>query len=633
METCMSASCNAALSPLPTSLFSQLVNVLLLSQCALDRSADYPPDRTADILLKKDFDFVIVGGGTAGSVVARRLAEVDDWDVLLIEAGKDASPTSEVPGFLMTLPNTAEDYAYKTEQQPGVCQGNKNKRCGWHKGKALGGSSVINAMLHAFGNDRDYNQWEEQGNEGWGYENMLRYLRKATNCPPEYIAEFGDRHCGTNGPMSIRSYNYSDTIQQELFLDAAREMGVGVLEPVVSDRYIGLGRAFGTMDNGERMNAAKAFLSPIRNKKNLYVMKSTRADKVLLKDDKAVGVRVTSEGLAIDITASKEVILSAGSIASPQLLMLSGIGPKKHLEDMGIQIVADLPVGKNLQDHVLWPGILISYVNETTAPPSSSFGLDLAYNYLVHKAGELAAVCVNLMGFANLEDLGLDSEKPYAGTLKYPDIQFHFGHFPRWIPLKIASVYDMVNAEDEIVQEVTKMIMEGDIVLAASTLLQPKSRGVLELRSTDPADSMKIYANYLAEREDLEILLKSVDFIKALTQTPTLKKYNMTLRHFNLPGCRDKLPDSREYWECNIRQIASSVYHHVGTAKMGTKGDPTAVVDSRLRVHGVQRLRVIDASIMPNIVSGNTNSPTMAIAEKGADMMKEDWLENYHNEL
>lgn len=629
----MSASCSAALSPLPPNLFSQLVNVLLLSQCALDRSADYPADRTAEVLTKNDFDFVIVGGGTAGSVLARRLAEVDDWDVLLIEAGEDPSPTSEVPGFLTILPDTAEDYSYKAEPQPGFCQGNINKRCSWRKGKALGGSSVINAMLHVFGNDRDYNQWEEQGNEGWGYENMLRYLRKATNCPPEYVAEFGDRHCGTNGPMSIRNYNYSDTIQQELFLEAAREMGIGVLEPIVSDRYIGIGRAFGTMDNGQRMNIAKAFLSPIKDKKNLYVIKSSRADKVLLKGDKAVGVRVTSDGRTIDLTASKEVILSAGSIGSPQLLMLSGIGPKEHLRDMGIKVVADLPVGKNLQDHVIWLGMMIGYTNETMAPPKSSFALDLAYNYLVHKTGELAAVCVNLVGFANLQDLAQDSEKTYTGSSKYPDIQYHFGHFPRWLALKIASVYGLINANEGIVQEATKMIMDSDIVLVGSTLLQPKSRGVLELRSTDPADSMKIYANYFAEREDLETLLKSVDFIKALMQTPTLKKYKMTLRHMDLPGCRDKLPDSQEYWECSIRQIATSVYHAAGTAKMGRKDDPTAVVDSRLRVHGVQSLRVIDASIMPTIVSGNINSPTMTIAEKGADMVKEDWMKDGHTEL
>nr|XP_033329059.1 glucose dehydrogenase [FAD, quinone]-like [Megalopta genalis] len=614
-------------SQAPNNLFSQMINVLLLSQCALDRSADYPPDRTADVLSKKDFDFVIVGGGTAGSVLARRLAEVDNWDVLLIEAGKDASPTSEVPGFMTALVNTTENYAYKTEPQPGFCQGNKNKRCGWHKGKALGGSSVINAMLNVFGNDRNYNQWEEQGNEGWGYENMLRYLRKATNCSPEYIAKYGDRHCGTNGPMSIRMFNDSDSIVSELLLDllldAAREMGIGVLEPVVSDRYIGFGRTYGIVDNGERMNAARAFLSPIKDKKNLYVMKSTRGDKVLLNGNKAVGVRVTSGGRTTDLTASKEVILSAGSIASPQLLMLSGIGPKKHLEDMGIQVVADLPVGKNLHDHIFSQGITIGFVNEATAPPTSSFPMDVAYNYLMHKRGPLTGVGVDVIGFVNLNDL----------RQSYPDLQIHFGHYPRWEPVEIAGMYNMINADDEVVQEATKMIMESDIVVAATTLLQPKSRGVLELRSTDPADSMKIYANYLAEREDLEILLKSVDFIKALTQSPTFKKYNMTLRHFDLPGCRDKLPDSQEYWECNIRQITSTVWHPVGTAKMGTKGDPTAVVDSRLRVHGVQRLRVIDASIMPNIVSGNTNSPTMAIAEKGADMVKEDWLENWYVEL
>lgn len=631
----MATSCSAALSPLPSSLFSQLVNVLLLSQCALNGGSDYPVDRSADILSsKREFDFVIVGGGSAGSVLARRLSEVDNWDVLLIEAGKDASPTSEVPGFLTMLQDTAEDYGYKAEPQAGFCQGNKNKRCKWRKGKALGGSSVINAMLHVFGNDKDYNQWQEQGNEGWDYENMLRYLRKSTNCPPEYIAKFGDRHCGANGPMSIRSYNYSETIQQEIILDGAREMGLDVLEPLIGDRYTGFGKAFGTMDNAQRMNTAKAYLSPVKDKKNLYVMKSTRADKVLLKGNKAVGVRITSGDKTIDLTASKEVILSAGSIASPQLLMLSGIGPKKHLQDMGIQVVADLPVGKNLQDHTIWPGLLIGFVNETQSPPMSTFGMDLAYNYLVHKKGELATVGINLLAFVNVSDFGPDGEKPRSAPSKYPDIEFHFGHFSRWVTPKITSLYNLMNVEDDIVQELMKMILEGDLILAASTLLRPKSKGALELRSTDPADPVKIYANYLAERDDVETLLKSVNVIKALTKTSALQKYKMTLKHLDLPGCKDKVPDSEEYWECSIRQIATTLFHPAGTAKMGTKDDPTAVVDSRLRVHGVQTLRVIDASIMPNIVSGNINSPVMAIAEKGADLVKEDWLFKYaHSDL
>lgn len=474
----------------------------------------------------------------------------------------------------------------------------------------------MNAMFHLYGNDRDYNEWAELGNKGWSYEEVLQYLKKSLNCPADQVLKYGDKYCGTEGPMNIRNYNYTASTFQEILLDGARELGFDILEPMNTDRFVGFGRALGTIDSGRRMNAAKAFLSPIKDKKNFYVMKSTRADKVLLEGAKATGVRVTlKNGETVDIKARKEVFLSAGSVASPQLLMLSGIGPKDHLEEMGIPVVADLAVGKNLQDHISWTGMQIIYLNESQPVWTPKDGLDMAYNFLAHNTGDLAIVGLDLMGFVNVSDR----------TATYPDIQYDFGHFPRWNVVKAGSLNTAFNIIDEVIQDVQKQILETDIIVSGTILLRPKSKGVLKLRSTDPADPVKIYANYLAEDEDLQTLLKSVDFIKSLLNTKELKKYGMQLRHVDIPNCRHTEPDSKEYWECNIKNLANTLFHAIGTAKMGPASDPEAVVDSRLRVHGIQRLRVIDGSIMPNVVSANTNAAIMMIAEKAADMIKEDW--------
>ena len=417
--------------------------------------------------------------------------------------------------------------------------------------------------------------------------------------------------------MNIRMYNYSVSSVHDVLLDGVRELGLNVLEPLINDRFVGFGKAQGTIDSGRRVNAARAFLSPIKNRRNLYVMKSSRVDKILLEGTRARGVRVSlKNGQSIDLTASKEVILSAGSVASPQLLMLSGIGPKQHLQQMGVPVIADLPVGRNLQDHIVWLGLHVMFVNRTSTPPSPLHGLDVVYDFFMHNSGLLATVSNSLLGFVNVSD----------PTSKYPDIQFHMGHMERWNLPGIQSLATGFNLDDEVLQDFQKMIMEGDLVMAASILLKPKSRGSIQLRSTDPAEPVRIHANYLNDKDDLQKMVKSVDVIRALVNTEALKKHGMWIRHVDLSGCRHTVPDSTEYWECNVRHMTGSLFHAAGTARMGPASDPEAVVDPRLRVHGIEGLRVIDASVMPTITSANINAPTMMIAEKGSDLVKEDWL-------
>ena len=483
---------------------------------------------------------------------------------------------------------------------------------------------MLNAMVHLFGNERDYNTWAELGNEGWSYEEVLPYFRKFLNCPWEHVSKFGGRHCATGGPMNVRSYNY--TLSSDVILDAVRELGLDVLEPLVGDRYVGFGRMMGTLDEGRRMSAARAFLSPIKHRKNLHVMKSARVDRILLENSRATGVRVTlKDNRSVDVKASKEVILSAGSIASPQILMLSGIGPKEHLTEMGIRTVVDLPVGENLQDHVSWIGTPIAFVNESVSPPSPNFVQDTTYEYLINRSGDLATLAINLLGFVNVN---------HPQSPQYPDIQFHIAHVSRYRSFEMdALTTNLFDLNDEVATEMRKIVMESNVLVPISVLLNPESRGAIKLRSADPADQVRIYSNYFREREDLETLLKSVDVVKSLVDTETMRKHGMRLVMLDIPGCKHTVPDSAEYWECNARNLATTLFHASSTARMGPADDPRSVVDARLRVHGIERLRVIDASIMPNVVSANTNSPTMMIAEKGADLVKEDWRKKERVEL
>ncbi|XP_076748534.1 glucose dehydrogenase [FAD, quinone] [Xylocopa sonorina] len=587
------------------------LQLLMIARFTLSSGkSQYPPDRTDEILSSKmAFDFVIAGGGTAGSILAHRLTEVSNWNVLLIEAGDNPPPEAMAIGALFLIINSPFDYAYKTEQQDGACEGLKNKQCLWAKGKLLGGSSVITAMLYIHGTDKDYNDWADLGNDGWSYEEVLPYFRKSSACSPEHIAKHGSKYCGSDGPMAIRGYNYSETSYQDVVLDSARELGLNILEPLTGAPFIGYGRLMGTVDNGRCVNAATAYLSPIKDRKNLYVMKSSRVDKILLEGNRATGVRVTLKtGDSIEITAKKEVILSAGSIATPQILMLSGIGPKEHLDEMGIPIVADLPVGKNLQDHTFSMGYYMTYTNESVKPDDD---------------GEIGEVGLDLAAFLNLTD----------PNSKYPDTQVLLGYIKRWNALLIKVLTSAYNFEDDIHQQLVDAVTKNDLINAFPILLKPKSRGSIQLRSVDPAEPVKIYTNYFKEMEDLRTLIKFADHLKSLLSTETMKRHGMRLLHFDIPQCRHTKPDSEEYWECNIRHTTCSIFHAVGTARMGPASDPNAVVDQRLRVHGIERLRVIDASIMPIITSGNTNAPTMMIAEKGADMIKEDWKPTIREEL
>lgn len=618
MESCARGTCSSALQSSPASIFTMLIQTLIASRCQLSNTNKYPTSNEEKILNSKmEFDFVIVGGGSAGSVLARRLTEVEDWNVLLIERGVDPLPETIPPGLYNNNLGGPQDYYYTLEPQESSCLSNKDKRCVWSRGKALGGSSVINGMIHIFGNRRDFDGWASQGNPGWNFEEVLPYFRKSISCSPEYIAENGDKYCGTDGPLRVRYYNYTVTDFEDVVLEAAREAGHPILKTVNGDRYLGFGRVLGTLDEGRRQTCSKAFLTPVRDRKNLYVITSTRANKILFEGKRAVGVQITlSNNETAEVRATKEVILSTGTMVSPQLLMLSGIGPKEHLKKLGIPVLVDLPVGKNLQDHVIWFGLYYSFVNESvTSAPSEKDQLDSAYEYLEFNTGPLSTLANDLVAFIN----------PVDPKSIYPEVQLLFSQIQRYDKNGLKTLLHSYNANDEILQIMTDVIMKRSLIIAYASLMRPLSRGVIELRNADPAEQVKIYSNYYTVPDDWKRLAKAVPTLKSLLNTTILQKYEANFHTYDVPQCRNLTADTEEYYECNIRHTTGTNFHACCTNRMGPANDSRTVVDARLRVHGVTNLRVIDASIMPNITSANINAPTIMIAEKGADLIKQDW--------
>lgn len=553
-------------------------------------------------------------------MVASRLSENPNWRILLIEYGEDPSLLSDIPGLVLLLQGSPEDYDYKVEPNSYSCLGMKNKQCLWPKGKALGGSSVINAMLYIRGVKDDFDEWKRQGNDGWGYEDVLPYFLKIENYHPDVVSRYGKDKLGTGGPLVLRPFNYTLSWHDDLIFNAAKELKIPIMDMINVNDYHGFGKAYGNLDNGIRQNIAKAYLNPIRDRKNLYVIKSARVDSVIVNDDKkkATGVEVKlKDGSKVEIKSSKEVILAAGSIGSPQILMLSGIGDKNELKKHNVKTITDLPaVGKHLQNHLVWAGIHLTYVNKTHKPIDPKlFMLDYTYEYLLHRKGEFASTGgLDMVGFFNTKD-------PKA---KRPNLQFHLIHIAQNQAFKVVAVARAFSFGDDLIHDLIQSNVDSDILLVGPTLLHPKTNAQLKLKSKNPEDQIEIHADYFDNQDDIDVMFEGLEIVRKLLKTKPFRDLDVKLRRFNIQACNEYTTDSREYWECNLRHTTSTVYHPTGSCRFGTN-DENSVVNSELKVHGIDGLRVIDASVMPEITSGNTHSPTLMIAEKASDMIKNYW--------
>lgn len=484
-------------------------------------------------------------------------------------------------------------------------------------GKMLGGTSAVNAMLYVRGNRKDFDTWEELGNPGWGYDQALKYFKKSEGNQVDWIMEHTQgKYHRPGGLLKVDSFNSIETLKTVIY-EAAFELDYVEQIDINSDgNHIGFATAQGTLFKGERHSAAKAFLAPIKDRKNLHIIKSALVTELILKGDTIEGIKFEIKGKKLLARAKKEVILSAGAIGSPKILMLSGIGKSEDLKKLQIPVVKDLPVGYNLQDHVMVK-INFQFHAKTAEDHSPRDITDSMFSFLKHRVGKFSGTgYTDLLGFINTVDK----------TSIYPDIQYIFIGQPKKM-IGFRGLLESFGYNDDFITQYMKSNDEAETIQNGVTVLNPKSRGTIKLRSKNPEDFPIIDTGYFNEPEDVDTVVRGIkEFVKFL-DTKNFKIHGGELYRFEIKECDKFEYKSDDYWKCYASYLSTTLYHPSGTCKMGPSTDPTAVVDPRLRVNGIKKLRVVDASIMPLITSGNTNAPTIMIAEKASDMIKEDWKE------
>lgn len=523
----------------------------------------------------------------------------------------------QIPQMFMSLERTEHDWQFHTEVTDKYCRSFKNG-CYWPRGKMLGGSHGINALIYLRGNPEDYDNWHRLGNPTWDWNSVLEYFKKTEhNFNDSFVSYQNQKWHNDQGAMPVGHYSDIDNARH-IFMDAAKELGYKQVGDFNADETIGFGNLQGTIKNGQRFTTAKSLLAPAKDRKNLHVIKYAHATRIIIDESKqATGIEfVYKNTQKMMAMTKKEVILTAGAIGSPQLLMLSGIGPKKHLEELKIPVIRDLSVGKNLQDHVIAP-ILFQFHQSTAQPESMIDLLDDVYNYAIHKKGPLAGVgSVNFAGLINTEN-----------QTGIPDIELQCFNFKRQ-SMNLEKGLQILGYNENVIKAFVDANEIAEITNVYVELLRPKSTGEIFLKSSNPFDKPRIIPNYFGNDADADTLVRGIQVLTNFLKTKSFKKHEGLLVRIPLADCDQLEYQSIDYWKCYVSHMATTVYHPIGTAKMGPNTDKDAVVDSELRVKGVKGLRVIDASIMPKMVSANTNAATIMIAEKGADFIKSIWSTN-----
>lgn len=523
------------------------------------------------------FDYVVIGAGSAGCVVANRLSTNPHTTVALLEAGaSDWNPWIHVPvGYFKTIHNPNSDWCYETEPDPGL----NGRSLKWPRGKVLGGSSSINGLLYVRGQHQDYDRWADLGCSGWSYDEVLPYFKRAEN-----QSRGEDEFHGVGGPLHVSDMSFKRPICDD-FIKGVAELGTPISDDNNGPSQEGVGYFQLTAHKGRRCSSAAAYLKGIKNRPNLTIFTHAMADRIGFENRRAHTVSIRHKGEPRTLTANREIILCGGAINSPQLLQLSGIGPGQLLQDHGIDVVVDSPeVGSNLQDHLqirtVYKTTKANTLNDELSNPIQKMRAGLTY--LTSRSGPLSMAASQVYAFCRTR---LSNERP--------DIQYHFQ------PLSADSPGEGLHPFSAITASVCQ--------------LRPESRGTIQIQSANPDQHPVITPNYLSTELDCQTAIEAIRYTRRIMATESMKEH---IAEEYLP---DPKAESEDELLNQARNIANTIYHPTSTCRMGA--DESSVVDPELRVRGVSGLRVVDASVMPEIVSGNTNAPTIMIGEKASDLI------------
>lgn len=590
-----------SLSIIFSPVFGQKLTGQLFTQKEFD---DFAAQQVPEAKVLPEYDFVIIGGGAAGCTLANRLSEITKWTVLLVEAGVRETLDMDIPAFAPAMQQSDVDWKFMALRSEKYGAGLQDEAIMVPRGKVLGGSTVLNYMIYTRGNMEDYNRWANMGNPLWSADNVIKYFRKFEN----YHVETNDSEIfGHNGPMRIQNTPY-ETDFEKVYTQANTEYGLPTTN-INGMSQIGSSRLQSYTNNGFRISTNRGFLIPAGKRPNLSVKTQCQGSKVLLSDDKrprATGVEfICDDGTSYSVKARREVILSAGTIKSPQLLMLSGIGPQEDLKKLGIPVRVNLPVGQNLMEHIFPVGIMFT-VDKPIFTPTPENTME---GFMANKTGMFSIPgCAVFISYSMPVDNVQTIENLIVGE----------SYLTNDIFLKT-----MWHIKPEIVKEMYGPYM-GKLSYIAFTMLQnPKSRGWVKLADTNPRSAPLINLNILDHPDDLETLVAGIkQNIDIANQKALQDTYKPKIVDAIVPQCKQFVFGTDDYWRCHIRTLPGILYHPTGTNKMGPENDPTSVVNQFLQVRGVDRLRVIDASIMPQIPSGHTSAPSIMIGEHGADFVK-----------
>jgi len=521
------------------------------------------------------YDYIVVGAGSAGAAVTYRLSESGKHKVLLLEAGPAKHFWSPIPaGYIKLLRKQAVNWCYSAEPE----ENTNGRRIYVPRGKMLGGSSSINGLVFVRGQSHDYNTWAQMGNKGWSYDEVLPFFKRLEN-----YGGGEDEYRGRSGPLKITDPDGSDPLFQSL-IKAAGEAGIAHNPDYNGAEQEGISMSQSTIDGGKRMSTAACYLEPIRNRSNLNIVTGAMTDRLLFERKHCVGVRYQVGGTTREARADGEVIVSCGSVNSPQLLEVSGIGQPERLRELGIRVQHDLPgVGENLRDHYAprtrWainaPGVTYNH-------RARGFGLFKEITrYLLSGTGMIGMAAAPIRAFVRTRE-GLQAPDALLG----------------WVPL---------------LYEARNVVSKQSGVTCYAHPMRPESTGHIHITSPDPRQQPAIHFNFLSSSLDQEVTVAAIRIVRAIMNAPAMA----TLKTVEIgPGPQRQTDEEILDW---VRAVGETTYHPVGTCKMGQ--DPMAVVDEKLRVRGIEGLRVADASIMPTLISGNTNAPSIMIGEKAADMV------------